>query len=88
MSQLWKQERPTWCLHKECLFKRRVMDAICGGELPEPSPHEGDINTHRICLNQGGRIDDYLVNSTDLEWFRWIFDALDGKETSWLSKRK
>jgi len=26
------------------------------------------------------------VNATDLEWFRWVFDALDGKITSWLSK--
>lgn len=32
--------------------------------------------------------DSYMVNDTDLEWLRWIFDALDGKETSWLSRRQ
>ena len=29
---------------------------------------------------------DYLVNNTDLEYMRWIFDALDGKTTSWISR--
>ncbi len=28
-----------------------------------------------------------MVNDTDLGYLRWILDALDGKETSWLSKR-
>ena len=83
----WKQERPPWCPHQTCLFRRRAQDAICCGELPEPAEHEGDLNTHRICLSQAGRTDDYEVNKVDLEWARWIFDAIDGKETSWLSKR-
>ena len=35
-----------------------------------------------------GGVFDLHVNKTDLDWFRWIFDALDGKKTSWLSMRK
>jgi hypothetical protein len=86
---VWLQERPTWCPHLDCLFRRRAMDSICGGELPEPEPHLGDSNTHRVCLNGviEGEIFDLQVNATDLGWFRWIFDALDGLETSWLSER-
>ena len=64
------------------------MDSICGGNLPKPSPHEGDFNIYRLCFNQGGRIDSYEVNKSDLGWFRWIFDALDGRTTSWLSDRR
>ena len=92
----WKQEQPTWCPHKDCRFKRRAMDKLCGGELPEPEEHDGGVNTHRFCINAGcinktvkcDGIFDLQVNSTDLQWFRWIFDALDGKKTSWLSKRR
>jgi len=87
----WKQERPSWCPFPSCIQKRRVMDAICGGELPKPEPHEGDFNTHRICFNgadSSGGVVPIQVNASDLEWFRWVFDALDGKITSWLSKHK
>jgi hypothetical protein len=45
------------------------------------------MNTHRICI-VAGEVIDLQVNGTDLEWFRWIFDALDGKATSWLSRVK
>jgi len=90
MTEIWKQERPPWCPHEDCVFRRRVMDKICGGELPTPEPHDGDLNTHRWCLNgaaDNGGVFDLRVNATDLEWFRWTFDALDGKATSWLSRR-
>ncbi len=89
--ELWKQERPLWCLHQDCQFLRRTMDAMCGGELVRPSEHEGQLNTHRFCIrcpdveNGPFMIHDYQVNDNDLQWFRWIFDALDGKKTSWLS---
>lgn len=83
----WKQERPSWCPHTECLFRRRVQDALCGGELPAPEPHDEDHNTHRICINAGEPVFDLQVNASDLERFRWVFDALDGKSTSWLSRR-
>ncbi len=88
----WNQERPSWCPNETCIFKRRAMDSICGGELPEPVEHSGDYNNFRFCLN-----DDFVadvpvlpitVNKSDLGWFRWIFDALDGKKTSWLSIHK
>lgn len=85
----WEQERPEWCPHLDCLFRRRAMDSICGGELPEPEPHGADENTHRFCLNcydHSGDVFDLQVNAGDLGWFRWIFDALDGLETSWLSR--
>lgn len=90
----YRQERPAWCPHRDCVFRRRVTDAACGGELPKPEPHDGDLNTHRVCVNapqdpeaKPGAIFDLQVNASDLDWLRWIFDALDGKETSWLSKR-
>jgi len=61
------------------------MDAICGGQLPAPEPHDGDFNTHRFCINGAsdtGGIFDLQVNKTDLWWFRFIFDSLDGKNTA------
>ena len=64
------------------------MDSICGGRLPEPVSHDGDFNTHRLCINgvdSSGGVVPIQLNETDLEWFRWIFDALDGKKSSWLS---
>ncbi len=89
MTTEWKQERPTWCCHGDCGFLRRAMDDICGGELPAPVPHGGGENTHRFCLHFADdmpEVFDLQVNPTDLDFFRWIFDALDGKQTSWLSQ--
>lgn len=62
---------------------------MCCGDLPGPVPHGDDENVYRFCLNgvaDDGGVFDLMVNDTDLGWFRWIFDALDGKETSWLSR--
>ncbi len=91
---IWKQERPKWCSFNDCGFKRRVQDAFCCGVLPEPAPHNGDFNDYRICLcgSEKHQVDGfngehYQVNDTDLEYLRWIFDGLDGKKTSWISKR-
>lgn len=83
----WKQERPEWCKHWDCLFLRRAMDSTCGGKLPVPEKHDMGYNTHRLCMRfeDNGQVIDTQVNDTDLEWLRWIFDALDGKSTSWLS---
>jgi len=65
------------------------MDHICGGDLPIPEPHNGDLNTFRLCLREeNGRVADYMMNKSDLDWLRWIMDALDGKKTSWLSNRE
>lgn len=85
----WKQTRPEWCPHKDCQFKRRAMDSLCGGKLPDPVKHDTALNTHRVCIKDSalaGDVFDLQVNSTDLEWFRWIFDALDKKRTGWLSR--
>lgn len=87
MAETWQQDRPTWCPHTDCLFRRRSMDAICGGELPTSADHDGTPNTHRLCINAGEPVFDLQVNATDTDWLRWILDALDGKETSWLSLR-
>lgn len=68
------------------------MDSICGGELPKAQAHGSikNCNTHRFCMRSedDGAIADYQVNASDLDWLRWVFDALDGKESSWLSQAK
>jgi hypothetical protein len=77
----WKQERPEWCPHQDCIFQRRAMDSLCGGKLPEPVEHDGDFNTHRLCINgamPNDEVFDLQVNKGDLFWFRFIFEALDG----------
>lgn len=89
----WKQERPKWCSHQDCEFLRRTMDDACGGKLPIPQPHDSGgvpVNTHRVCMNIDGYPDTINIHvcDSDLDWLRWIFDALDGKKTSWLSKGK
>ena len=83
----WRQERPSWCPHPDCSFRRRAQDALCAGQLPAPEPHDGDHNTHRICINAGEPVFDLQINATDAEYFRWMLDATDGKQTSWLSRR-
>ena len=56
--------------------------------MPTPEPHDGDLNTHRLCVKPDtGGVFDLQVNTSDLDWFRWVFDAIDGKKTSWLSRR-
>lgn len=65
------------------------MDSACAGNLPEPVPHGGDVNTYRICIREilpDNEVCDIQANDGDLDWLRWLFDALDGKRTSWLSK--
>lgn len=64
------------------------MDGICGGELPRREAHDGDHNTHRLCINCEGDVFDLQVNKTDLNWFRWVFDALDGKSTSFVGTKE
>lgn len=92
----WPQERPPWCVHQDCLFTRRVMDYICGGFLPKPEPHLDGVNHYRLCLRQFDPHDDFpndpvvyafQVNANDVDWLRWVFDALDGKKTSSISER-
>lgn len=86
-TKIWKQERPFWCKHNGCIFKKRHQDALCGGQLPKPEEHNGDFNIHRFCIRfESGEVVDIQANDSDLDYFRSIFDALDGKKTSWLTK--
>ncbi len=91
-GKVWKQERPAWCPKSNCNFRRRVMDSLCGGSLEYPIPHAGDVNIFRVCFN-----DDetpavpalpIMFNATDLNWLRWIFDALDGRETGFVGTKQ
>jgi len=93
----YKQERPVWCPHQDCQFRRRAMDSLCGGMLPKEVKETDQfdqlhVNDMRVCLNEthqpppNHKIVDFKVNDGDLDWFRFVFDALDGKETSWLSR--
>jgi len=80
MKGEYKQERPEWCPHSDCIFILLIQDAICAGKLPAPEPHDGDLNTHRICIAgviPGGEVFDLQVNTTDLYHFRRLFDAID-----------
>lgn len=79
MSEVWKQERPKWCPHISCLFRFRVTDTMCCGDLPEPEPHDGDVNIYRFCLNEAGDnggVFDLQINNTDIYWFKRLFDKL------------
>ena len=69
----WKQERPDFCPHNDCLFKRRAMDDMCVGYLPKPEKHNGDINKYRWCLNGASDSEgvfDLQINDTDIWWFK------------------
>jgi hypothetical protein len=94
----YRQERPSWCPHPTCIFKRRAMDSMCGGEIGGEVRETDEfdqlhINDLRLCLNEThqppptAKIVDFKVNASDLDWFRFVMDALDGKRTSWLSRR-
>ncbi len=76
--QSWTQERPSWCPHTDCLFRLRVQDSLCGGELPKPESHDSDENTHRLCIN-ADEVFDLQVNRSDLYHFRRVLSALDGR---------
>lgn len=83
VREVWTQVRPDWCPHPTCGFKRRVTDAMCVGKLPQPEPHDGDLNTHRLCLNgatDAGGVFDLQINRSDVSWFRWLFDAIFPRE--------
>lgn len=81
MTEVWLQERPKWCPHKDCRFRRRGQDSMCCGALPKPEPHDGGTNLYRLCLNgadKDGGVFDLQVNDTDIWYFRKMFSALRG----------
>jgi len=95
-------KRPDWCKHKDCNFVRAFQvlgmpNGICGGKKPVSSnhkqpgmaPHEGiKVNDLRFCIKFDAPNDivDVSCHKGDLDYFRYIFDCLDGKCTSWLTE--
>ena len=59
-------EKPDWCPHPECILKVQSQDMMCLGKLLEPSPHNNDFNTHRLCLDT--RETDDCVFDLRLNW--------------------
>jgi len=84
-SQEWRQERPSWCPHRDCEFKKRAMDKLCSGRLPEPTSHDGDWNTHRLCINgvlPNNEVFDLMINKTDAWWLSYVLSEVVGGERS------
>ncbi len=78
MTEVWKQKRPGWCPHR-CHYLMSVQGKICAGKLPKPEQHEGDFNTHRVCMFgvlPNLEVFDLQVNKTDLYHFERVFDAI------------
>lgn len=63
--------RPLWCPHADCAFKCHSQESVCVGVLPSPDPHDGDFNTHRLCLH--GAKDDG----------EWTFGLKVNKSDAW-----
>lgn len=63
--------RPTWCLHPECSPRRSTQNKACVGRLPQPEPHDGDHNTHRLCIEADG-VFDLQINKSDAWWLRQL----------------
>lgn len=60
--------RPKWCPHPDCKFKIQSQSKMCVGELPELVEHDGDYNTHRLCIDTretGDGIFDLQINHSD-----------------------
>lgn len=69
--------KPDWCRHRAtCRFIRSVSDSACGGRLPKPEPHDGDVNTHRICIRTNADVFDLQVNRTDLWWLSELIGSI------------
>lgn len=65
----WKQERPPWCPSPACQFLLHTQQAACVGRLPQPVEHDGDFNTHRLCIHgaddDGNWLSPLMINSSD-----------------------
>lgn len=55
--------RPTWCPHIECAFRKRVGNLCCSGKLEQP---QNSLITHRLCLT-GMQLDDGITE-LKLSW--------------------
>jgi hypothetical protein len=68
-------DRPNWCPHSDCSFLCQTQDAACVGRLPGAESHDGDVNTHRLCLH--GAPDDGS----------WAFELKLNRSDAWHLKR-
>ena len=84
---VWKNIRPEWCPHSDCIFLMSPQALMCVGRLPKLEKHDlgcsdgcdGHFNTHRWCLDTretGHGIFDLQVNRGDLYAFGILFDAV------------
>lgn len=58
--------RPVWCPHSNCEFKCHCQNLMCVGKLPEPVPHDGIDNTHRLCFDE--RETGHGIHDMQLNW--------------------
>ena len=75
--------RPEWCPHQSCKPIHLSANCICGGQLPEPLPHERDNNTMRLCLKQFDSDDAtvFEINHSDILWIERVLYALKERES-------
>lgn len=62
--------RPIWCPYTTCQYIKQFQDCICVGRLPQKTEHDGDFNTHRLCISNSCENDvpfvfDLEVNKND-----------------------
>ncbi len=73
MPKIHKAERPEWCLYAlSCDFKKQAVGRLCCGELWEPAEHDGDLNTHRFCIEETGDVVSWQINKSDVSWFLYV----------------
>ncbi len=76
-------ERPVWCPHADCAVRCYVPDRLCTGRLPESVGHEGDFNTHRLCMWDGAaEPTDYQINRTDIFWLQHVLATIKPEATA------
>lgn len=89
MTEIWRQERPTWCPHKDCAYRVSTQAVACLGELPNPTDHDGTPNTHRFCMRGASDDGEWLfkleLNQGDAAALVRIFSACFGLKASSLS---
>lgn len=83
--------RPAWCpLRDNCAFVEQVADKMCCGRPPKPVMHDVVANDMRLCLyfESTEEVFNVAIDKVDLDWFRYLFDRLDGQRTSTVWKRE
>ena len=70
------KNKPKWCPHSDCIFKRTYQNCLCIGKLPKKVLHGTDYNTHRWCIKNAlpnDEIFDLQINRSDVYWFELLF---------------